>query len=223
LRLDQLIILPAGPIWKTALRLDRLSAQDIGKAAYCQYENYYFRMDNPASLNFSSHALSVWQKESQFILAVVISKVRRAIVSLIDRRNIETPSSRAMCANGSASYSTLICQIRAGGSRPRGDYVFAAACVAQDLFRSQCARGPRQGRDQPDIVPFELVHPIAELRRWSAGVETSSLLGPRGRTSEPEPIICRRDDHRRAVMSLAEGVHPIPPTQSHLARRKKVA
>jgi hypothetical protein len=43
-----------------------------------------------ASPNFPTHALSVWQKGNQFILVIVISMVRRAIVSLMDRPNIKT-------------------------------------------------------------------------------------------------------------------------------------
>jgi 5-methylthioadenosine/S-adenosylhomocysteine deaminase len=94
-------------------------------------------MDNPASLNFSSHALCVWQKGSQFILVVVISKVRRAIVSLMDRPNIEP----LIVAGNVRKWKGQLLDVDLPNPRRQlkasRDYVFAAACVAQDLFRSQ--------------------------------------------------------------------------------------
>jgi hypothetical protein len=89
-RLDQLIISPAGLDLQNCTPVDRLSAQDIGKDANCQYRKILFWHEHSASSKFSCRALSVWQKGSQFILVVVIPMVRRAVVSLIDRTNVET-------------------------------------------------------------------------------------------------------------------------------------
>jgi hypothetical protein len=84
-------------------------------------------------------------------VAAPLNQVPGAVVSLMDRTNIETVIVAARCANGRASCSTSICQICAGSSRPRAttSSLPRASRRICSAANERAAAHPTRGGDQP--------------------------------------------------------------------------